>query len=100
MLNYGMAWTKPEYPHYQVDKAGQIFASDSADNFLKIDDALTVINNWRSSHGCPLQSIKMTLLGRAQNIDIHALIAQRIKRLRAIRVKLLRGQKCKQFWFQ
>ncbi len=92
MLNYGMAWTKPEYPHFQVDKAGQIFASESADNLLKIDDALMVINNWRSSHGCPLQSIKMTLLGRAQKIDIDALIAQRIKRLRAIRVKLLRGQ--------
>ncbi|HKW27948.1 MAG TPA: RelA/SpoT domain-containing protein, partial [Verrucomicrobiae bacterium] len=95
-----MAWTKPEYPHHQVDNAGDILiAPDSPDFSLdeaqKFERALTIINNWRSSHGCPLQSIKMTLLGRAKKIDIQSLIAQRIKRIRAISVKLRRNPKMK-----
>jgi ppGpp synthetase/RelA/SpoT-type nucleotidyltranferase len=58
----------------------------------ELESALTVVNNWRSSHGRPLQSIKMTLLMRARSLDRRALIAQRIKRLRAIKVKLNRPE--------
>lgn len=93
-----MAWTKPEYPHSQVDAAGDILISPdpapvdfSLEYGEKFDKALAIINNWRSSHGCPLQSIKMTLLGRAKRTDPHALIAQRIKRIRAIAIKLRRN---------
>ncbi len=95
VFHHSMAWTKPEYPHRQVDSAGDILISSGKIESLadadKFENALTVINNWRSSHGCPLQSIKMTLLGRAQKIDTQSLIAQRIKRIRAIIVKLRRN---------
>ena len=94
-----MAWTKPEYPHNQVNNAGDILISSSPtssyEDAVKLDEALNVINNWRSSHSCPLQSIKMTLLGRAKTIDRQSLIAQRIKRIRAIAVKLRRNPNMK-----
>jgi ppGpp synthetase/RelA/SpoT-type nucleotidyltranferase len=87
-----MAWTKPEYAHHQVDNSGDmlIAAQDQVD-LLKYNAALDIINNWRSSHSCPLQSIKMTLLWRAKKIDKQSLIAQRIKRIRAIAIKLRRN---------
>jgi Uncharacterized protein conserved in bacteria len=50
--------------------------------------ALGVINNWRSSHSYPLQVVKMALLHRAKRIDPKAIVAQRLKRLSSIAVKL------------
>jgi len=47
-----------------------------------------VINNWRACHSYPLQAIKMTLLTRAKQIHSEALIAQRLKRLPSIAIKL------------
>lgn len=82
----GMAWTKPEYGHHTVDKAGKLLLSD--DPFAEFDDALKIINNWRSSHGYPLQSIKMTLLQRAKGVHPSALVAERRKRIPAIELKL------------
>ena len=99
VINCGMAWTKPEFPHHQVDSAGDALISEkvmeSLEDAEKFEMALAIINNWRSSHSCPLQTIKMTLLGRAQKIDLQALIAQRIKRIRAISVKLRRNPNMK-----
>jgi hypothetical protein len=101
VLNWGMAWTKPEFAHHQVDHAGdvliappvvEIFREDEID---ALNNALDIINNWRSSHSCPLQSMKMTLLWRAKKIDKQSLIAQRIKRIRAIAIKLRRNPNMK-----
>jgi ppGpp synthetase/RelA/SpoT-type nucleotidyltranferase len=87
VLNCGMAWAKPEYTRKKVNEAGEILISSSA-SFDEIDDALKVVNNWRSIHACPLQSMKMTLTGRAKKQDATALIAQRTKRIQAIIFKL------------
>ena len=88
----GMAWATPKYTRSQVDAAGKSMANDFLDVPLfgpsSYDHVLEVINNWRSSHACPLQIIKMTLLKRARKVDEHALIAQRIKRIPAIALKL------------
>lgn len=51
---------------------------------------LAIINNWRSSHAFPLQVFKMTLLRRAKRIDKKAIVAQRLKRLPSIALKLER----------
>jgi ppGpp synthetase/RelA/SpoT-type nucleotidyltranferase len=82
-----MAWAKRQYSKGQIDKAGQILvaANPAAD---QLDQAFTVINNWRACHAYPLQTIKMTLLSRAKAIDSAALIAQRLKRLPSIALKL------------
>jgi ppGpp synthetase/RelA/SpoT-type nucleotidyltranferase len=82
-----MAWAKPEYTRAEVNEAGEILISPTA-SLADIDYALKVVNNWRSIHACPLQSMKMTLTGRAKKQDPTALIAQRTKRIQAITFKL------------
>jgi hypothetical protein len=52
--------------------------------------AVNIINNWRSSHSGPLLSMRMLLTRQAQGIDPNVLIAQRIKRLSSIELKLER----------
>ncbi|MGY1751859.1 RelA/SpoT domain-containing protein [Blastococcus sp. SYSU D01042] len=52
--------------------------------------ALAVINNWRSSHGFPLNTMQVSLRTRARQHDPDALVAQRIKRLPSIRSKIER----------
>jgi hypothetical protein len=56
-----MAWTKPQYAHHQVDNAGDVLIKPIPEgmDFLDYNYALEIINNWRSSHSCPLQSTKM-----------------------------------------
>src|SRR5712692_9790878 len=85
-----MAWTKPLFKKGEVDRAGQMLISGAAGT-EEWDPALAVINNWRSSHSYPLQVLKMNLLGRARRIDERAIIAQRLKRLSSISVKLGRN---------
>jgi ppGpp synthetase/RelA/SpoT-type nucleotidyltranferase len=50
--------------------------------------ALTVVNNWRSSHSYPLNTLQMSLRKRAWQYEGDATVAQRIKRLPSIRHKL------------
>jgi len=54
----------------------------------EMDRALEIIGNWRSCHGFPLQVVKMTLKKRACNVNPKPLVAQRIKRLSSIAIKL------------
>jgi ppGpp synthetase/RelA/SpoT-type nucleotidyltranferase len=82
-----MAWTKPEHTHSRVDSAGGVLASENPEP-EDVFEAIDVVNNWRASHAYPLQSLKMTLIGRARKLDKTALIAQRTKRIPAIRLKL------------
>lgn len=80
-----MAWIEPKFSGTRRTKAGVALARE-----VETDEDLEVINNWRSSHSQPLQTIKMMLKGRAKRVDEHALIAQRLKRLSSIRSKLKR----------
>jgi ppGpp synthetase/RelA/SpoT-type nucleotidyltranferase len=80
-----MEWTKPQFSGTQRTKAGSALSRD-----LETDADLVVIDNWRSSHALPLQTIKMMLKGRAKSVDQTAVVAQRLKRLPSIRSKLKR----------
>lgn len=82
-----MAFAKRWYSKGRIDKAGKELITLSPSD-PRMDVALEVINNWRSCHSFPLQSIKMTLLKRAKKISSKAIIAQRLKRLRSISIKL------------
>jgi ppGpp synthetase/RelA/SpoT-type nucleotidyltranferase len=84
---WGMAWAKPDFGRDQINRAGEVLISTSASN-AEIDSALKIVNNWRAIHACPLQTIKMTLAGRAQKQDLSGVISQRTKRIPAIRLKL------------
>lgn len=90
-----MAWTEPKYSRSQVDRAGRLLAAKDADKSSAAspeewDKALAIINNWRSSHGYPLYMMGKTLLRRAKKVDEKALVAQRLKRLDSISLKLRR----------
>ena len=86
-----MAWAEPEYSRTIVDRAGETYIDHSA-SAEERELALAVINNWRSSHSFPLNTLQMNLRTRATNVDDDSTIAQRIKRLPAIRQKLERFQ--------
>ena len=87
VLNCVMAWAKPKYSREKVNQAGEILISPKSIP-SDVDYALDVINNWRSIHACPLQSMKMTLTGRAKRQDPNVIVAQRTKRIQAITFKL------------
>ena len=91
-----MDWVSPQYSRSRVDRAGSILASDLVDiDFDEYDDALTVINNWRSSHSRPLYTFRIGIRRHAERVDENALVAQRIKRLSSIRLKLLLSRNMK-----
>ena len=57
----------------------------------EVEDALAIINNWRAAHSYPLQILKMALFRRAKRVDCDAIIAQRLKRLSSVSLKLRRN---------
>jgi len=89
-----MAFPIRAFSKGQIDKAGLVLLLPFP-NVDEIFQALNVINNWRSCHSYPLQIIKMTLLKRAKKITRQALIAQRLKRLPSIELKLLHNPNMK-----
>jgi len=89
-----MAYTKLLYTKAEVDAAGAILISpdSTSDSYEK---ALTVIDNWRSSHNFPLNTFQMWLRRKSKTIDQKSIVVQRIKRLSSIRHKLQRMRKLK-----
>ena len=82
-------WTEPRYSRTKVDNAGACYVDPHATGAEK-DAARAVINNWRSSHSYPLNTIQVNLRRAASQIDTDPTVAQRIKRLPSIRHKLER----------
>src|SRR6266446_242941 len=92
-----MAWATPKYTKNQIDQAGVALVSEPPDEddtfgiwFDAYDDALVKINNWRSSHSFPLNTFQVGLRERGRQVTPHCLVAQRIKRLSSIALKLRR----------
>lgn len=83
-----MAWGLPStYEVAQYNKAGKVLVNGDHDG-MNIDQALDIINNWRSSHYHPLNTFQWRLRRKAQAVDGNSLVAQRIKRLYSIKHKL------------
>lgn len=82
-----MAFAKRWHSKGDIDRAGKALITLPSDD-PAMDKILEIIDNWRACHGFPLQSIKMTLLKRAKSVSPTALIAQRLKRLHSISIKL------------
>jgi ppGpp synthetase/RelA/SpoT-type nucleotidyltranferase len=94
-----MAWAIPQHSRNQVDKAGRFvtesprdreFLNDTDNQQSEYQKYLSIVNNWRSSHSYPLNTFQVTLRRKARIINNDAIIAQRIKRLDSIRLKLER----------
>jgi ppGpp synthetase/RelA/SpoT-type nucleotidyltranferase len=83
-----MAWTKPQHTKGRVDWAGDVLSKESRSEYDDYVSALEIVNNWRTVHSYPLQATKMTLKKRAKRICPSAIVAQRLKRLPSIALKL------------
>jgi hypothetical protein len=89
---HAMPRATPKYARSQVDAAGdtliRLTNPGTWEEQVELDNAQTIINNWRAAHRFPLNSMQVTLRGRALKIDPKAVIPQRLKRLPAIESKL------------
>ena len=91
-----MAWTTLRFDRGQVNAAArklvafQVSEGFDFELFREYNEALPIINNWRSSHSFPLNTFRVNLDRTARRIDSSCLTAQRIKRLSSITDKLVR----------
>jgi ppGpp synthetase/RelA/SpoT-type nucleotidyltranferase len=85
-------WTVPEFSPQEINQAGRMLVDIADIDYDDYEWALRVINNHRSSHSYPLNTFTVTLRNYARSVDTNSLVAQRIKRLTSIHLKLLRFQ--------
>lgn len=84
-----MVWQKPEYSRNQVNRAGQTLCTSNP-NDREYQNAIEILNNWRSCHSYPINTFQATLRQKVEKIDSKAFVAQRLKRTPAIISKLQR----------
>lgn len=92
-----MAFVKPKFTRGKVTRAGDILAgrtnlagvggNEARD---KLIEALRVLTNWRAAHNYPINTFQATLRHRLKRIDKSAIVAQRLKRMSSIILKLQR----------
>ena len=84
------------YSNSRVDRAGNFLSRrtewppDPGEWDRLIDESLEMLSAWRSLHALPLEVIAATLARRTRPIEAQAIFAQRLKRSRSIREKLMR----------
>ncbi|MFI4976369.1 MAG: RelA/SpoT domain-containing protein [Caulobacterales bacterium] len=86
----GMIWATPLWDRRAVNAAGRALAARTFP--MEADQVLQIVNNWRSSHAFPLNSVQNGLRQRARRFETNFDVAQRIKRLESIHAKLCRRQ--------
>lgn len=75
----------------QIDRAGAKLAKPKPwHEQPDMDNALEIINDFRSAHNFPLLIFRIDLATRARKVDVTATVAQRLKRLPSIEAKLRR----------
>lgn len=84
-----MAVPVPQYTKSRVNWAGQIISSDKP-NGKDLYLAREILDNWRACHNYPINTFNATLRERLQRIGVRGIVAQRLKRSRAIIEKLQR----------
>jgi hypothetical protein len=82
-------WTEREYTKGEIERAGKVLADPHATGASR-SAAVVIVNNWRSAHGFPLNTLTVSLRNRSSAVDPSVLVAQRIKRLPSIEKKLQR----------
>ena len=79
-----------KYTKSQINSAGKALANKQS-SAEKIDEALTILNQFRASHKYPLLIFNKRLKRISEEIDKNALTVQRLKRLTSIVNKLNRS---------
>jgi len=82
-------WSVPKYTRREVNEAGRLLANAESSHDVP-EDALEIINNWRSAHSWPLNTFKLGLVKKARQVSQSCTVAQRLKRLSSIAAKLQR----------
>lgn len=84
-----MSWIELEYTKKKVRRAGDYLISDDFD-FEKFIDSYEVLDNWRSSHEYPIQSMLGYFRKKAFKVDPNSVVVRRLKRTPSILAKLSR----------
>lgn len=79
----------PNFSRREVNRAGDALLNSDTPQEEK-EQALAIIDNWRTSHNFPLNTFQMRLRKVAKTINENSLVAQRLKRLTSIKSKLER----------
>lgn len=77
----------PEHTRAEINAASRIWLSSESSAEEK-NQALRIVNNWRGIHAFPLNTFQMGLRRRGARFSDDVVIAQRIKRLSSIELKL------------
>jgi hypothetical protein len=87
-----MIFSEPRHSRETVNESGEYLVSvDSADkepNYDKLNEAINIIDNWRTSHAFPLRTIRYGIERNAKRIVPNSITVQRLKRLFSIDLKL------------
>jgi hypothetical protein len=85
-------WAKREHGKAEIDRSGQALIPwwiDGTD-VKDLDYRFSVVENWRTCHGLPLNVFQAALRSRAQRVEKGVLVAQRLKRFSSVMNKLAR----------
>jgi len=85
-----MAWTTLEFSKSEINKAGQQLLKLDCISSEERGHVIDVVNNWRAAHTFPLNTLQIGLRTKAREVEATPLIAQRVKRLSSITLKLER----------
>lgn len=80
-----MGWAVPEYTKGEVNSACAYLGNPTNED--ELGRALDVVNNFRSAHAFPLNTIQTFLRTHANTLHIKNITAQRLKRLSSILAK-------------
>ncbi|EKO76855.1 RelA/SpoT domain protein [Leptospira santarosai str. HAI134] len=89
-----MKWTTVEYSKGKIDKAGEVLQRGL---FIDpdYDEALEILNNFRTSHGYPINTFNATLRKKLNEMGKDYFVSQRLKRIPSIIAKMNRFEKMK-----
>ncbi len=94
------SWVKREYGKGAIDRAGDTVVEwwmgetpQGPEYFPQ--EAFNICENWRSSHGLPLNAFQSNLRMRAKRLKEEFIVAQRMKRLPSVLNKLAREENMK-----
>lgn len=84
-----MLWIEPQYSKKSVRRAGDYLIGNRFETD-KLFEALGILDNWRSSHAYPLQTMLGYYRKKAFEVDPNAVVVKRLKRTPSILAKLKR----------
>lgn len=79
----------PEHSKSAVGRASKVISKETA-TAAEMEDARSVLSNYRSAHAFPLNAVTVTVRQKALGVNPNAVVAQRLKRLPTILDKLKR----------